>query len=130
MRDSHESRPFVSVSRSGQLLPEVKEVIAIAAKHGLTVETGHSSAAEGLDDRARGEASRAWQHIVVTHAMLAPVRMSVAQMREAAREGAYIEFVYNGLLGANKAAAARLCERYPRGGRGFVHSGERSGPGG
>ena len=28
----------------------------------------------------------------------------VAQMREAAREGAYIEFVYNGLLGANKAS--------------------------
>jgi hypothetical protein len=104
VRDSRENRPFVSVSRNGQLLPEVKEVIAIAAKHGLTVETGHSSAVEGL--MIVHEAKRQGvQHIVVTHAMLAPVRMSVAQMREAAREGAYIEFVYNGLLGADKAPA-------------------------
>jgi Family of unknown function (DUF6282) len=103
VRDSHETRPFVSVSRSGQLLPEVKEVIALAAKNNLVVETGHSSAEEGLmivrEAHRQGVA-----HIVVTHAMLAPVRMNVAQMREAAREGAYLEFVYNGLLGANKAA--------------------------
>jgi hypothetical protein len=42
------------------------------------------------------------QHIVVTHAMLAPVRMTIPQMREAAAQGAYIEFVYNGLIGPNK----------------------------
>src|SRR5215831_8881118 len=47
VRDSHESRPFVSVARGGQLLPEVKEVIALAAKNNLVVETGHSSAEEG-----------------------------------------------------------------------------------
>jgi hypothetical protein len=103
VRDSRETRPFVSVSRSGQLLPEVKEVIALAAKNNLVVETGHSSAEEGLmivrEAHRQGVA-----HIVVTHAMLAPVRMNVAQMREAAREGAYLEFVYNGLLGTNKAA--------------------------
>jgi hypothetical protein len=103
VRDSHENRPFVSVSRNGQLLPEVKDVIALAAKNNLVVETGHSSAAEGLmivrEARRQGVA-----HIVVTHAMLAPVRMNVGQMREASAEGAYLEFVYNGLLGANKAA--------------------------
>lgn len=103
VRDSHEIRPFVSVSRGGQLLPEVKEVIALAAKNNLVVETGHSSAVEGLmivhEAHRQGVA-----HIVVTHAMLAPVRMNVAQMREAARDGAFLEFVYNGLLGANKAA--------------------------
>jgi hypothetical protein len=38
--------------------------------------------------------------VVVTHAMLAPVHMSIADMQAAAREGAYIEFVYNGLTGA------------------------------
>jgi len=103
VRDSHEDRPFVSVSKSGQLLPEVKQVIALAVKNRLTLETGHSSAAEGLlivhEARRQGV-----PHIVVTHAMLAPVRMTVAQMREAAGDGAYIEFVYNGLLGANKAS--------------------------
>lgn len=42
------------------------------------------------------------RHIVVTHAMLAPVRMNIAQMKEAAGLGAYIEFVYNALIGPNK----------------------------
>jgi microsomal dipeptidase-like Zn-dependent dipeptidase len=38
----------------------------------------------------------------VTHAMLAPIHMSDAQMKDAANMGAYIEFVYNGLLGSYK----------------------------
>lgn len=33
------------------------------------------------------------RHMVVTHAINPPVEMSVAQMQEAAREGAFIEFV-------------------------------------
>ena len=41
--------------------------------------------------------------IVVTHGMLPPVGMNVEQMREAAKLGAYIEFVYNALIGATKA---------------------------
>jgi hypothetical protein len=102
VRYSGEKRPFVSVSRGGRLLPEVLEVIAVAARHGLTVETGHSSPEEGLmivrEAHRQGVA-----HIVVTHAMLPPVRMNVAQMREAAREGAFLEFVYNGLFGPNKS---------------------------
>jgi hypothetical protein len=106
VRYSKENRPFVSVSRGGQLLPEVREVIALAAKHGLTLETGHSSPEEGLmivrEARRQGVA-----HIVVTHAMLPPVSMTVAQMRAAAAEGAYIEFVYNGVIGPNKASDVR-----------------------
>ena len=98
---SHENRPFVSVARDGQLLPEVKQVIAIVATHQLTLETGHSSGAEGLMilREARRQGVR---HMVVTHAMLAPVHMTIPQMREAAKEGAYIEFVYNALIGPNK----------------------------
>ena len=41
-------------------------------------------------------------HVVVTHAMADPVRMTIPQMREAAREGAYIEFTYNAVLGPNQ----------------------------
>src|SRR4051794_17116912 len=37
---SKENRPFISVSKNGALLPEVREVIALAVKHGLTLETG------------------------------------------------------------------------------------------
>jgi hypothetical protein len=40
--------------------------------------------------------------MVVTHAMLQPTHMSEAQMLEAAKMGAYIEFVYNGLTGSGK----------------------------
>src|ERR1051325_11062348 len=101
VRYSKENRPFVPVSKNGALLPEVKEVIGIVAKRGLTLETGHSSPAECLaivrEARRQGVA-----HIVVTHAMLAPIHMSVADMQQAAKEGAYIEFVYNALIGPNK----------------------------
>lgn len=101
VRYSKQNRPFVSVSRNGQLLPAVKQVIALAAKHGLLLETGHSSAEEGLmilrEGRRQGVA-----HMVVTHGMLAPVGMTIPQMRQAAALGAYIEFVYNGLVGKGK----------------------------
>ncbi len=98
---SKQDRPFVSVSRGGQLLPEVKQVIGLIAKYHLTLETGHSSAEECLmliaEARRQGV-----ERIVVTHAMIAPIRMTAAQMREAAGQGAYLEFVYNGLIGPNK----------------------------
>ncbi len=48
VRFSKENRPFVSVAKDGQLLPEVEQVIDLVAKHQLTLETGHSSAEEGL----------------------------------------------------------------------------------
>src|SRR3984957_9151224 len=98
---SKQDRPFVRVSQNGQLLPETRQVIALIARRNLVLATGHVSAEEGLilirEARAQGV-----QHMVVTHAMLAPIYMSDAQMLEAAKMGAYIEFVYNGLLGSYK----------------------------
>ncbi len=101
VRYSKENRPFVRVAKDGALLPEVQEVIALVAKHKLMLETGHSSGAEGL--LLIREARRAGvDRIVVTHAMIAPVHMSLAQMKEAAAQGAYLEFVYNALIGPNR----------------------------
>src|SRR5437764_13318621 len=101
VRFSKEKRSFVSVMRDGELLPEVRAVFALAAKHGLMLETGHSSAVECL--AIVREAHRAGvKTVVVTHAMLAPIHMSTAQMKEAAGMGAWIEFVYNALIGPNK----------------------------
>ena len=95
-----QNRPFISVSKGGQLLPEVLQVIDIVAKHQLTLETGHSSAEDGLsivhEARQRGV-----QHIVVTHAMAPQIAMTIPQMQQAARDGAFIEFVYSGTLGPN-----------------------------
>jgi Family of unknown function (DUF6282) len=47
VRYSKENRPFVSVAKDGHLLPEAVQVIQLAAKDKLTLETGHSSAEEG-----------------------------------------------------------------------------------
>jgi hypothetical protein len=101
VRYSKQERPFVRVAQNGQLLPETRQVIAAIAKHNLVMATGHTSAEEGLmlirEARAQGV-----KHMVVTHAMLQPIHMSDAQMVEAAKMGAYIEFVYNGLIGSYK----------------------------
>jgi hypothetical protein len=105
---SKENRPFVSVSRAGQLLPETKAVIAVIARHGLVLATGHVSATEGLMLLREGR-QQGVVHLVVTHAMNAPISMEVPQMQEAARLGAFIEFA--GSTMANAAAAARV-DRY------------------
>jgi hypothetical protein len=106
VRYSKESRRFVSVSRNGELLPEVREVISIVAKRGLVLATGHSSPQETLmvlrESRRQGV-----QHLVVTHAMNAPVLMDVPQMQEAAKLGAFIEFVGGSLAGADVPARLR-----------------------
>jgi len=101
VRYSKEDRPFVRIASDGQLLPATKAVIATIAKLHLVMATGHSSAEEDLllvrEAKAQGV-----QHMVVTHAMLQPTHMSEAQMLEAAKMGAYVEFVYNGLTGSGK----------------------------
>jgi len=103
VRYSKQNRPFVSVAKNGELLPAVKEVIGLIAKNNLVLATGHSSAEEGLmllrDARRQGV-----QHMVVTHAMNDPVEMNVAQMQEAAKLGAFIEFVGGTLVPADAAA--------------------------
>jgi len=81
VRYSKENRPFVSVARNGELLPEVKQVIL-------------------LRDGRRQGATR----MVVTHAMNAPVLMNVPQMQEAVKQGAFIEFVGGSLATADAAA--------------------------
>ena len=110
VRTSKEQRPFVSVSRGGVLLPEVKQVIALIAKHDLTMATGHSSAVEGLLllDEARRQGV---QRLVVTHAMNPPISMTVEQMKQAAALGARIEFVGSTMREAGAdARVARFAE--------------------
>jgi hypothetical protein len=92
VRFAKENRPFVSVSRNGELLPQVKEVITLIAKHGLILATGHSSAEEGLMLLREGRRQGVRQ-MVVTHAINPPIQMTVGQMQEAAKLGALIEFV-------------------------------------
>ena len=98
---SKQDRPYVAVSRNGELLPETKAVIAMIAKYNLVMATGHNSPDEDLlliqEARRQGVT-----HIVVTHPMMTPIHMSIPQMQQAASQGAYLEFVYNGLIGVSK----------------------------
>ena len=101
------------------VLPETKAVVSVIARHQLVLATGHVSSAEGLllvqEGRRQGV-----QHMVVTHAMNAPVLMTVAQMKEAASLGAMIEFVGGSLTTAD--ADARMTR--------FADAIQKQGPGG
>ena len=98
VRLSKRSGPYVPIAKDGRLLPEVLEVLALAAKYDLLLETGHASAEESL--LIVREAKRLGvRHVVVTHAMISPVSMTITQMQIAARESALLEFVYGATLG-------------------------------
>ncbi len=92
-RTTKSNLPFVSVSKNGQLLPEVKEVLTLIAKNKLVLATGHSSPEEDLMLVREGRRLGV-EHMVITHPMSASVRMNVAQMQEAAKAGALLEMVY------------------------------------
>jgi hypothetical protein len=93
------STTLVPMSKEGHLLPSVIEVIDFVAQHpDLLLETGHNSAEEGLMVVHEAH-ERGVKHIVVTGAMDPVVNMTIAQMQQAAQEGAYIEFAYSNAFG-------------------------------
>jgi len=104
-----QDRPFVRVSRSGELLPEVREVLSLIAQNDLTLATGHVSADEALmiirEARQRGV-----QRIILTHPLLGPqyTYPSLAQLREAVSLGAYMEIVARNLTGSPADQARAL----------------------
>jgi hypothetical protein len=94
---THQQRPFASVTKDGKLVPEVLQVIAIAARSNLVLETGHSSPSESLLI-IREAKQQGVRHIVVTHALSNPGGpMSIAEIQQAAKLGANIELVYTTL---------------------------------
>jgi len=97
VRAANQTRPFLTVSRNGELVSEVKRVISVIAKYGLVLATGHNSADEALMILREGRAQGV-QHMVVTHAMDNPIFMDIPQMKEAVELGAIIEFDYRLVL--------------------------------
>ncbi len=102
--------PQVPVAKDGKLLPGVIALIDYIAAHPpLMLETGHVSAEEGLlvirEARAHGV-----KHVVVTHAMGGPINMTIPQMQQAAKDGAYIEFVYAATLGESSLTLPKYAE--------------------
>ena len=85
----------VPVSRNGQLLPEVQEVLKVIAKHDLGLSTGHVSPEEVLM-LIRAAKAAGVNKIYVQHPNHGGLVMSMAQMKEAVRLGALIEIVLSG----------------------------------
>src|SRR5689334_7816484 len=86
--------PSVEGSENGKLLPSVLALLDyIATRKQLMLETGHVSAEEALMVIKAAKA-RGIQHVVATHGMTGPTNLSVAQAKEFANLGGYIEFVY------------------------------------
>jgi len=97
VRYFQEASDGIRVVERGKVLPQVEEVMRICADHDLVLHTGHASAQEALVliERARELKVR---NIVVTHAQLAVVGMSVPEMKQAVQMGAYLEIAYIGDL--------------------------------
>ena len=88
---------FVPISRNGDLLPKVKEVLAVMAREHLALATGHSSPEESLL-LVRAAKKVGIGRVVVTHPMLPQVGMSTEQQKEAANLGAFLEYPFNATL--------------------------------
>lgn len=85
----------VVVTRNGELIPEVYEVLDIMAEHSLALSTGHLSPEETLMlIRAAREAGV--EQIYVQHPNHSGMPVSMADMKEMVRLGAYIEVVLSG----------------------------------
>ena len=88
---------FVPISRDGALLPEVKEVLALMARHNLALATGHSSPEESILLIEAGREAGI-DRMIVTHPMLPPVGMSIELQKKAASMGAFLEYPFNAVL--------------------------------
>lgn len=103
-RSREPNRPVVAVSKNGELLPEVKAVIAFMAatktrdsNGSLVLATGHSSPEESL--MLVREARRQGVQVIITHPLQS---MTIPQMQEAAKLGAYVEVTATFALGADR----------------------------
>lgn len=107
---SKENRESVHVSRTGELLPAVKEVIGLIKKYNLTLSTGHNSPDESV--MIVREAIRQGippTRIGVTHANLDPPGLDIPHMQEVAKMGAFVE-----LCGQSQRPSATLDARNDR----------------
>jgi hypothetical protein len=102
-----EDRPSVAVVRNGKPVKALEEIFALCAKHDLVLETGHSSARECLLLLAAAKKAGV-RKLVVTHAMADPIRMTIPQMKQAAKLGAKLECVWMTNLNGPNAILASM----------------------
>ena len=93
LRGNGSDGPFVRISEHGKLLPEVLSMMDLIADLGLTMSTGHNSEEEILL-LIQAARERDIKKVLVTNPLYWAIHMSVPGMVEAARMGAYLEFIY------------------------------------
>jgi hypothetical protein len=96
----------LSVLSDGKLTPAAREVLAIAAREGLLVGTGHLSTTEGL--ALAKEADRiGFRQLVFTHPQSNSVGAALEEIRVAADLGAWIELRFVSMLPARQSTTLR-----------------------
>jgi Family of unknown function (DUF6282) len=93
---------YVPISSNGQLLPEVAPVLEMIKQHDLALATGHSSPEESILLIKAAKAAGI-DRIVVTHATMRLIGMSLALQQEAASLGAKLEFSFGFALRSDNA---------------------------
>jgi hypothetical protein len=123
------NRPTVKVSNNGELLPEVKAVIAFMAKtktrdsNGqMVLYTGHNAPAESL--MMAREATRLGVPVMVSHPMIEFINMPMPMMEEAAKLGAYLEIVSN-FIGSEESVKEHVEAIRKIGAQHFILSSDR-----
>ena len=83
----------ISVLRDGELLPEVREIVAMLRESDAALATSHLSAEES---RAvvREAKHQGLKKIIVSHAMWAMTGLTIADLKEFAELGCFIEFEF------------------------------------
>jgi len=100
----------VPVMRDGEPLPEVLRVFELIAQYDLSLATGHSSPDETLTLIPLAQAAGV-ERIIVTHPESALVKMPIAQQREAAAMGAWLEYPIGVALPPNPMTLEEFAER-------------------
>jgi hypothetical protein len=91
------------IDASGNVIPQLREVLKLVAKADIIFATGHVSAQEVLASvkAAKREGVR---KILVTHAMQSPGELSISDLKRCVEAGAFIEHCYLTYLMGPQAA--------------------------
>ena len=86
----HQAEPVAVLDSNGALLPAAHEVLAVVARHGMVLATGHLSRDE-IFVLVEGAVAAGVSHIVVTHPEFPSQRLSIADQLALAERGALLE---------------------------------------
>jgi hypothetical protein len=84
------------VDENGHLLPDVERIIAICARSGVSIASGHLPISQSLVLCAR--ARELGVQFVLTHPLSSSVNASIEQQRAIAVQGGWIEYVFVGCM--------------------------------